>query len=355
MENIENGDVKSASTIDASKGGKARAEKLSPEQRKEIAQQAAEARWGPLPHAILDGEIIIAGRQILCAVLANGQRLLTQETFMTAIGRNPRPKAGTGSVRLSSVDGLPPFLAVDNLKPFISDKIRESTTPIVFKTLKGNRAFGYDARLLPMVCEVYLKARDEQRTGKKVLTAHQEHIAHTCEILMRGLAHVGIIALVDEATGYQDLRTQKELNQILEMYVQEELRPYISKFPNEFFKQVYRLYGWPYKPGSTKRPPVIGNFINKYIYKGLPPNVLPKLQELNPVTEKGWRKHKNFQFLADTGNEHLDRQITAVITLLKVSDNKERFYDNYDRVFAREYQLPLILDVETGEMKKGKE
>jgi hypothetical protein len=31
--------------LGASKGGKARAEKLSPERRKEIAKKAAEARW----------------------------------------------------------------------------------------------------------------------------------------------------------------------------------------------------------------------------------------------------------------------------------------------------------------------
>lgn len=146
------------------------------------------------------------------------------------------------------------------------------------------------------VCEVYLKARDA-----RVLTPAQEHIALTCDVLMRGLAHVGIIALVDEATGYQDLRTQGELNHLLEMYVQEELRPYISRFPNEFFKQIYKLYGWPYKPGSTKRPPVVGKFINEYIYRALPPNVLPKLQELNPLTDKGWRRWKHFSIHARYG------------------------------------------------------
>jgi hypothetical protein len=139
------------------------------------------------------------------------------------------------------------------------------------------------------------------------------------------------------------------------MYVQEELRPYIRKFPNEFFKQVYKIYGWPYKPGSTKRTPQVGKFINEYIYKALPPNVLPKLEELNPVTEKGWRRWKHFQFMADTGNIHLDRQITTVTTLMQVSDNKAGFAENYAKVFATFYQqkLPLVLDVESGEVGKG--
>jgi hypothetical protein len=339
------------SNLDASKGGKARAAKLPPEERREIAQLAAEARWGALPQAILDGKIIIAGKEIACAVLENGQRLLTQETFLTAIGRAGKAKGGQGSVRLAnSVDGLPPFLAAQNLKLFVNDKLRESTTPIIFRSTRGKRAFGYDARLMPMVCEVYLKARDA-----KVLTEKQEHIAQMADILMRGLAHVGIIALVDEATGYQDLRTQRELNQLLEMYVQEELRPYLGRFPNEFFKQVYKIYGWKYTPGSTKRSPQVGKFINEYIYKALPPNVLPKLQELNPVDqETKRRRHKHFQFMPDTGCEHLDKQIVKVTTLLEVSDGKRDFEDFYNKACAPYYQqrLPLVLDVDTGERKK---
>lgn len=351
-----NEQVFTLTALDASKGGKARAAKLPPEERKEIAQRAAEARWGTMPQAILDGVIFIGDKQIACAVLENGQRLLTQETFLTAIGRHPKSKGNQGSVRLAKVvDGLPPFLAAENLKPFINDKLRESTTPIVFRSVRGVRAFGYDARLLPMVCEVYLKARDAERQGRKVLTAAQEHIAWTCDILMRGLAHVGIIALVDEATGYQDIRTQRELNELLQLYVQEELRPYISKFPNEFFKQVYKIYGWSYKPGSNKRTPQVGKFINEYIYKALPPNVLPKLQELNPVDkETKRRKYKHFQFMPDTGSEHLDKQIVKVTTIMELADNKREFDEFYGKACASAYQqrLPLVLDVDTGEIKQ---
>src|SRR5947209_17457486 len=81
----------------AAKGGKARAANLTPEVRSEIARQAAASRWGQdLPHAIRDGELVIAGRLFACAVLETGKRVLTQNTFLTAIGRSARPKAGTG-------------------------------------------------------------------------------------------------------------------------------------------------------------------------------------------------------------------------------------------------------------------
>src|SRR5438874_396952 len=103
--------METKSEKDSSKiiGGIARAKALSKERKSEIAKTAAQARWGnELPRAIVGGELIIAGRQIGCAVLETGKRLLTQETFLIAIGRSARPKGGTG---VMSFDELPPFLA----------------------------------------------------------------------------------------------------------------------------------------------------------------------------------------------------------------------------------------------------
>ena len=331
-----------------SMGGKARAEKLSKEARISIAQAAADARWGgSLPQATHSGELVIGGRKIACAVLRNGKRVLTQETFLTAIGRAAKAKAGTGSLKL--VDGLPPFLVAENLKPFISDELMESTTPIVFRTVKGGRAFGYDAMLLPMVCEVYVNARDENK-----LLKGQEHIAAACYILMKGLARVGIIALVDEATGYQEQRAKDELARILEAYVQEEYRPWMRTFPEEFFRQIYRIHDWSYKPGNAKRTPFIGHLINKYVYGELPPGVLDELRRLNPVTDHGYRRRKHFQYLtADTGNEHLDRQIMTVITLMRISDTKEELERHFAKAFGKalpavQERLPLVIDVKDG-------
>jgi len=327
------------------KGGLARASRLSPEERTEIATKAAEARWGvALPQATHSGELVIGGRRIACAVLQNSKRVLTQETFLTAIGRAAKAKAGTGSLKL--VDGLPPFLVAENLNPFITDELRQSTTPIVFRTVKGGRAFGYDAMLLPMVCEVYVNARDE---GK--LLKGQEHIAAACYVLMKGLARVGIIALVDEATGYQEQRAKDELARILEAYVQEEYRPWTRMFPEEFFRQIYRIHGWPYKPGNAKRTPFCGHLINKYVYGELPPGVLDQLRKLNPTTNRGYRRHKHFQFLtADTGNEHLERQIMTVITLMRISENKDELERYFARAFGKpipmiQQRLPLVIDL----------
>lgn len=337
METRKTNEEKDSSKV---KGGFARAASLSGARKSDIARKAAESRWGQsLPKAIVDGQIIIAGREINCAVLETGKRLLTQSSFLTAVGRSPNARAGTG---IMSHDNLPSFLASDNLKPFITDEILISTTPIAYLTTRGQRSLGYDALLLSMVCEVYLKARDEDKLYKS-----QYHLGKTCDILMRGFARVGIIALVDEATGYEDLKTKRELNKILEAYIVPELRPYMSMFPPEFLKQIYRLHGWDYKDGKTTTPRYVGKFINKYIYEQLPPGVLPELQRKNP-SEKGQRKHKHSQYLTEqTGIPVLDKQISNVTMLMRIAREKKEFADLFDRAYAKYYQnrLPLIIDV----------
>jgi hypothetical protein len=106
---------------------------------------------------------------------------------------------------------MAPFLALDNLKPYVSDDLSDSTKPIEFQIPSGARAYGYRAELLPTVCDVYLRARESGDLLKSQLK-----VAQACELIVRGLAHVGIVALVDEATGYQADRARDSLARILE-------------------------------------------------------------------------------------------------------------------------------------------
>lgn len=334
------------------KGGKARAENLTAERRSEIARKGALAKWSTtIPHALCEGTIDFAGRQIACAVLDTKLRLLTQETFLTTLGRAAKAKGGQGSQRLMRVGGLPPFLAAENLTPFISDELRHAAMPVVFRTERGNKAYGYDARLLPMVCEVYLLARDahlkalkeaqdrrargEQIEARPILLPAQERLVQTCDLLMRSMAKEHIVSLVDRATGYTEIEIRDELTKILAQYIAPHLMPYLPRFPDEFFKQVYRIHGWPYVPGNRKMPQYVGKFINKYVYGYLPPGILEKFNEINPVLESGWRATQNHRWLTDHGLIHLDRQITSTITIMTLSENATEFDLNFHKVHTR--------------------
>jgi hypothetical protein len=164
---------------------------------------------------------------------------------------------------------------------------------------------------------------------------------------MSGLARVGIIALVDEATGYQEVRARDELQAILDLYVRPEFRSWVRMFPDDFFEQVFRLNGWEFKPGNTKRNPQTGKLINRYIYDQLPPGVHDELRRRNPRTEKGYRRHKHHQYLtADTGNVHLDRQVATVTTLMRIAKDKREFEELFERAFPPpQPKLPLVIAV----------
>src|ERR1700761_1790112 len=125
-----------------SKGGKARARKLSPEERREIAVSAAQARWAEanfLPKATHTGAITIGDAEISCAVLSDNTRLLTQQGFLEALGRSSKPKGRSQQ----ATDGLPPFLATKSLSSLITQEIRMATIPVAFITPTGGKALGY--------------------------------------------------------------------------------------------------------------------------------------------------------------------------------------------------------------------
>jgi P63C domain len=336
----------SKEVIRASMGGKARALKLSKENLSASGKKAAEARWGSeLPQATHDGPLPIGDVVLIAANLANGKRLLSQGTFLQAIGRSRTPKAGTGG--FSNVDGLPFFLQAEALSPFISEELRLSTTPILFRLKNGQRTVGYDAGLLTGVCRVYQKLHQsltERMHGKDQRDSAQAKRTYgQYKHIMGHFADRGIEALVDDATGFQADRARDEALKIVEQYVSPSyLIPWTRRFQHDFFRQAYKILGWEYKPGAVKHPQYLGKFILKYVYDPLPPGVLEELKRKLPKNEHGNRRAKLWQALTpDTGIPHLDRQLTAVTTIMELSDGKEEFKDNFDKLFGKQKHLPF--------------
>jgi hypothetical protein len=75
-----------------------------------------------------------------------------------------------------------------------------------------------------------------------------------------------------------------------------------------------------------KLPQYFGHLTNDYIYGRLAPGVLDELKKVNPVTENGRRKHKNYHFLTQNiGHPKLLQHVGSVVTLMKISKTKEDF------------------------------
>lgn len=275
-----------------------------------------------------DRPLVIGDIEIPCYVLEDEIRVLSQQGFLKAIGRAEKAKGGHGA---TTVDNPPFFLAANNLSRFVSSELSESTTPIPFQTTEGGRAaFGYRATLLPQVCEVYLMAREAG-----ALLPSQAHIAERAEILIRGLATVGVIALVDEATGYQRIREKRALATILEKLIAKELQPWTRTFPFEFYEELYRLREWP-KPHGHKRTPQVGKDTNDIVYERLAPGVLDELQRVNPIQPSGRRKARHHQwFTPDIGHPKLKEHLAGVMALMRAAPNWNRFKSMLQRAYPK--------------------
>jgi len=186
---------------------------------------------------------------------------------------------------------------------------------------------GYRADILPEVCRAILQAQRDSKLKK-----NQEGMANAADVLYFALAKTGITALVDEATGFQAERERDELQRILAAYIAKGLLPWARRFPDAFFRQLFRLYKWPVRE-DNRRPHPVAHFIREYVYGRLPSGVLDELERRNPPAENGRRKHKHHQFLTvDTGHPHLDRQIMTVTTLMSAATDMVEFQRLLDRV-----------------------
>ena len=321
-----------------SNGGKARAAKLTPEERRLIAQKAAAARWerarteNGLGRSTHMGELAIANLRIPCFVLEDGKRVISGRGVTAAIGMKGR---GAGASRITSHSSLKLYLS-----PELVTAINE---PLEFTGVGAPHVTsGYEATVLQQLCDAVIAA---DQAGA-LATEQEKRYANQCLILLRAFAKVGIVALVDEATGFQDERAKNALAEILQAFIAKELQPWVSTFPEDFYKEMFRLRGLQYPQDTPKRPLYFGTLTNDVVYKRLAPGVLQELKRATPRSSSGRHKHKLFQRLtSNIGYPKLREHLGSVVAIMKLSSDWGDFMEKLDRIHRPyNHQLPLGLD-----------
>lgn len=293
------------------------------------------------------GELEIGDMKMPCAVLEDGTRVISETGIIKNLG-----SVGGKNYKLRAKDDknhdigpLPLFISSKALEPFINGVFGPlDLIPVKYTTDGKNKLQGYNATIIPKVCEVWLKAREHNK-----LQASQLPKALKAEILMRSLAKLGITALVDEATGYQFDREKDELQKILKAYISEELLPWQKRFPDEFYRELFRLNGWDFNVhGIKKRPGVIGTWTNWLIYDELPNGVKEELEQQVPKSDAGNKTARMHQFLTEEiGNPHLKSQIDQILTLFRLSENMQDVWHNFAKLKDRkkgQFELPFQFD-----------
>lgn len=325
-------------------GGFARAKALSKDERSAIARRAALTRHRKdLPKAVAEGVLPIGDLKLPCAVLddAENTRVLTQNGFLKAIGRHPYAPGGTGS----AIDETAPFLRAKNLKPFISEDLVRSSTPIVYLPRNptagaGGVGYGFRGTLLPSVCWVY---HDAMVAGK--LLSSQTHIGEAATAFLKALTNKAIEDLIDEATGFDDIKKRRAIDRIIERYVRKDALPWVKIFDIDFYRHIYRLNGWPFDPENNARPGVIGHWTND-IYDRLAPGVRAALHERVRRNEKGRPTQKLTQLLTpEEGKPRLRELLEGVKLLMRMSDNWAEFEKKLNEFYPKVGEtLQLALD-----------
>jgi hypothetical protein len=343
----------------AAKGGKARASVLTPEERSAIARTAARARWGEkveheqasvppesalavskkaiaerwtkykaevfppeapakdaqssedaMPFSMFRGTVKIGDMDIECHVLSDERRVFTQREVVRVLSH------GRESGNLSRyLERNPLYTNQFSAGPAIDFRVPGSP----------NIGNGHEATVLIEICELYLEARRQ-----KLLKASQLKLAIQSEIIMRSCAKVGIIALIDEATGFQQVRKKRALQIKLQAFIAEEMQEWAQMFPPEFWFELARLEGIHYSPKN--RPLRWGKYIMAFVYDSIDKDMGKAMRTINPDPSKGKNDH---QLLTDFGRQQVHDQIQRVVTIMKLCENMKDFRQKFDRVFKK--------------------
>ena len=265
--------------------------------------------------------------KIECYVMDTKERVLSLRGAARTIGL-----VGNGSQALArnlNAQWIAPYLS-DGLKDWL-EKANRNELPI-YRGIRG-KFMPFEASLFVDLCKAYVDAMHDHA----LQTEKQEQTARRLYAIMTAFAKTGLIAVIDEVTGYQADRDRDEMQKVLEKYISAELLPWAKRFPDEFYKQMFRLKGLEYK-GKAKTP-YAGKLTNKYIYEYLPKGVLEELQKETPKSDTGNRKNRFHQHLSEeTGLPNLDKQLQQTIALMKASDSWEEF----DHLFKKAMDVQHI-------------
>ncbi|TDS72699.1 P63C domain-containing protein [Pantoea sp. PNA 14-12] len=289
-----------------SAGGKARAKNLTPERRSEIARMGAIAK--SLPKVTHKGILKIAEVEIPCFVLDDGRRVITGRGLTAAIGMKGRGQGVariTGHRMLTYNENSDLAMAIENPIKFIGG------SPKV-----GVPSDGFEATVLQELCEAILVAND----NKILTTPQEERYLAFANMLIRAFARVGIVALVDEVTGYQEIRPRDALQAYLDKIISKELAAWAKKFPDEFYENIYKLRGWPWAGMSKNRFSVVAHYTRDLVYERLGDGILDELEKKSPKNDSGARKNKLHQWLTnDVGNPMLSQHLHSIVMIQRLA------------------------------------
>ncbi len=293
-----------------------------------VASLPKATHWGEL--AVGDGE-----SPIPCYVLSNGQRVFSLKGVVVNL-------IGTEGGQLAE------YIKVQSLRPYLPEDLipaEDATIPALVKFDTGGTGFtqfawGFPVERFMDLCAAYSDALQAHLVRGNVLTVRQLQIANQAVGFLRACAKTGIIALVDEATGYQYERAHDALQLKYKVFLEEEMRKWEKTFPDQLWVEFGRLTKWT--GGIHQRPKYWGKLVMELVYGYLDADVAKWLKENAPKPIHGQNYH---QWLSSQyGLKKLTEHIWMVVGMASACQTMPELRQKMAERFGREaIQLTMYL------------
>lgn len=286
-----------------------------------VGQEAQPIRGDVLPTAHLPGVLQVGDESLACYVLTDGRRVISRTGAMKFL-------AGE-----TAGGDLESYVDVQSLVPYIPTGWKDELVEFTLSEVTTKRVMGLQAETFLEICRAYMAARDAGG-----LTERQEVIAKRAGTFVLACSTVGLIALIDEATGYQYERAEDALQFKLKLFLTDEMRKWEKTFPDDLWREFGRLTGWD-DPISS-RPKYWGHLVNELVYGLLDPDVAEWLTENAPKPRHGQNYH---QWLTD---QYGLRKLTEHIWLLiGIASTCHSMLELKQKIAFRFGKVPLQLTI----------
>ncbi len=274
-----------------------------------------------LPVSQWPGILTIGKTELPVFVLNDGRRV---------ISRNAATNLLTGK---RSGD-LESYLNVEALAPYLPEDLAGHLIEFVLPGLEHKTTIGISTGTYLDICTAYVQALDEG----SLRTPRQKAIATKASMFLASCAKVGLDALIDEATGYQYVREEDDLQFRLRLYLEKEMRKWERTFPIELWEQFGRLTHMESSP--SLRPRYWGKLVMELIYDYLEPDVAKWLRENNPAPRKGKNHHQwlNEQYGLKKLTEHIWKVIGMATVCNSIRELRMKMAETFGRA-PKQYTL----------------
>lgn len=138
-------------------------------------------------------------------------------------------------------------------------------------------------------------------------------------------------------------RSRPEVD-LITQFVLPQFRTWAKRFPDQFFKEIYRLNNWVWGAYGNTHPSCCGGMINKWVYGLLPEGIEEHLAALERDSN-GWLVQKKHQWLNDEGVKLLEMHLYRLMGLMGAAQTWEQFEIMAERSFNKRLdpiQMKLI-------------